>query len=79
MLAGFAATACGSGAPSGPGADAVRRGPSTAAPEASGPPPPADSILPDVEAIEVASGDRVNVASLVPSDKPLLLWFWAPH
>ena len=35
--------------------------------------------VPDLELIDVASGSNVRLASLVTGDKPLLLWFWAPH
>lgn len=34
--------------------------------------------LPDVRVKDLAGGD-VNVADLAPSDRPLLVWFWAPH
>lgn len=35
--------------------------------------------LPDVDVIDVASGDEINLAGFAPSDKPIVLWFWAPH
>ena len=35
--------------------------------------------VPDLEMVDVASGGNVRLASLVTGDKPLLLWFWAPH
>ena len=35
--------------------------------------------VPDLEMVDVASGSSVRLASLVTGDKPLLLWFWAPH
>lgn len=41
------------------------------------PAPPSD--LPDVQLIDLATGGEFSVASLVPSDTPILLWFWAPH
>lgn len=41
------------------------------------PAPPSD--LPDVTVIDLATGGEFSVASLVPSDTPILLWFWAPH
>lgn len=37
-----------------------------------------NSVLPAVQVKDVAGGD-VNLASLVPSQKPILLWAWAPH
>jgi len=42
-------------------------------------PPPAESVLPDVDLLEVSTGSDVEFAGLVPSDKPILLWAWAPH
>ena len=36
------------------------------------------SVLPSVLVKDVAGGD-VDLAQLVPSDKPILLWAWAPH
>ncbi len=35
--------------------------------------------VPDFEMVDVASGASVQLVSLVTGDKPLLLWFWAPH
>lgn len=35
--------------------------------------------VPDLEMVDVATGDSVRLVSLVTGDKPLLLWFWAPH
>ena len=35
--------------------------------------------VPDLEMVDVSSGSNVRLASLVTGDKPLLLWFWAPH
>lgn len=43
---------------------------------------PADrsaSILPAVALTDVQAGGTVDLASLVPAERPLLLWFWAPH
>lgn len=40
-------------------------------------PHPAKSILPDMVVDDVAGGS-VNLASLVPSPEPILVWFWAP-
>ena len=38
-----------------------------------------DSIVPSVEVVDVRSGQTVDVASVVPSATPVLLWAWAPH
>lgn len=40
---------------------------------------PPVSDLPAVEVIDLAGDTQFNVASLIPSDRPILLWFWAPH
>ncbi len=49
-------------------------------------PPPAGSgstdlagVLPDLSVTDVESGSEVSLRSLVPADRPVLLWFWAPH
>lgn len=38
-----------------------------------------DSLVPAVDVVDVRSGATVNLGSIVPSDKPVLLWAWAPH
>ena len=40
---------------------------------------PGIGALPAVEVLDVANGDTVDVSTLLPADKPLLLWCWAPH
>ena len=40
---------------------------------------PIDSDLPDVTLQRVSTGEDLLLSSLAPSDRPLLLWFWAPH
>jgi hypothetical protein len=35
--------------------------------------------LPSVEVLDVATSQMVQLASLLPSKRPLLVWFWAPH
>jgi hypothetical protein len=37
------------------------------------------SVLPDVIVRDVATGAEMPLASLVPAERPLLVWFWAPH
>ncbi len=37
-----------------------------------------NSVLPSVQVKDVAGGD-VDLAELVPSETPILLWAWAPH
>ncbi|MCP5026688.1 MAG: hypothetical protein GY929_10435 [Actinomycetia bacterium] len=41
--------------------------------------PPPTNLFPDVEVIEIATGEPVNLRSLGAVDRPVLLWFWAPH
>lgn len=40
---------------------------------------PIDSDLPDVTLQRVSTGEELVLSSLAPSNRPLLLWFWAPH
>lgn len=37
-----------------------------------------NSVLPSVQVKDVAGGE-VDLAGLVPSEQPILLWAWAPH
>ncbi len=37
------------------------------------------SDFPDVDVLDVRTGETVNLTSLAPRDKPALLWFYAPH
>jgi hypothetical protein len=37
------------------------------------------SILPAVSLTHVQAGSFVDLATLIPSKEPVLLWFWAPH
>lgn len=42
--------------------------------------PVATSVtLPRVEVVDVTADRPVELSSLLPADRPLLLWFWAPH
>ena len=49
------------------------------APDTESAAPAPESDLPSVELVDVAIGANVNLASFAPSDRPLVLWFWAPH
>lgn len=86
---GGSTVTAGSGTPT-TAANVTAAGPATAAtgvsPTISGPAPPAApagdrsaSILPSVEMSDVARGTTVDLASLIPAQRPVLLWFWAPH
>lgn len=35
--------------------------------------------LPSVVVDELGNGRKVNLRNLVPQEKPILLWMWAPH
>ena len=51
-------------------------------PRAVGPEAPSAervSAIPDVSVLDVKSGDEFALASIAPSDRPVLVWFWAPH
>lgn len=45
--------------------------------------PPAETAgandLPAVKVVDVVSGESLVLSSLAPADRPILLWFWAPH
>ena len=41
--------------------------------------PAAASVLPGLSVDDVAAGTKVDLSSLAPADRPLLVWFWAPH
>ena len=41
--------------------------------------PAAASVLPALSVDDVAAGTKVELSSLAPADRPLLVWFWAPH
>jgi len=40
---------------------------------------PAENLFPDVDVTNVVDGSAVNLTSLGGGDRPVLLWFWAPH
>ena len=78
------AAACGGGdessqvstAPAAPAAD-----PAPAPQPAPAPAPAAapGNDIPEVTVVNVVSGDSLVLSSLAPADRPILLWFWAPH
>lgn len=77
--------ACGTADTTGAGSDAAAA--ITLPVPAAGPPPSlpvspasADNPLPDL-AVRRINGDGgwVQFKDLLPSDKPTLFWFWAPH
>jgi len=36
-------------------------------------------MLPSIVVNDVAARTKVNLSSVAPPDRPLLIWFWAPH
>lgn len=80
---GIFLAACGAPAASGPQAlpDTIAvRVPTAVAvttPTTAAPAPSGKSILPDLTVDDVAGG-TVNLSSLAPAPRPVLLWFWAP-
>lgn len=42
-------------------------------------PKSANGLLPNVTVRDLTNDKWVQFANFVPSDKPVLLWFWAPH
>lgn len=41
--------------------------------------PTGENQLPSVEVVDLATGDTVLLSSFAPADRPIVLWFWAPH
>ena len=66
-LAAVVAAACAGSEPS-------QAAPAPAAQEAAG-----GNALPPVTVVDVVSGESLALSSLAPADRPILVWFWAPH
>lgn len=49
-----------------------------ASPTPSGAPTATASVVPDVQVLDLATGQQVALPSRVATDKPTLLWMWAP-
>ena len=39
----------------------------------------ATNVLPDVVVDDVGAGNKINLRNVSPSEKPVLLWMYAPH
>lgn len=79
-IAWIAAAACGGGG-SDESAALVPADESASAPAPSPPAgalPPAGNDVPDAVLTDVDTGEDVNLRSLIPAEKPILFWFWAP-
>ncbi|MGH8999679.1 MAG: hypothetical protein ACRDY7_09845 [Acidimicrobiia bacterium] len=35
--------------------------------------------VPEASMRDVSTGEELELASLVPAERPILFWFWAPH
>ena len=73
-IVALAAAACGSD-----DAATTAEPASTGTDAAADAPAGASGDVPALDMIDVYTGDTVNLQSLVSSQTPLLLWFWAPH
>jgi len=40
---------------------------------------PGASGLPAASVTDLATGSTIDFSTIAPSDKSILLWFWAPH
>lgn len=65
-------------APANGPAPATEPAPASAPSEAANA-PTAENELPDVQVVDIATGNSVNLRSFAPSATPIVLWFWAPH
>lgn len=84
MAAAVALTSCGDGgsddpAAVGSGATTPVEGGAPTTPDGSAEPATDDSRVPAVRVLSVPSGEEIDLAAAVPDDRPVLLWFWAPH
>ncbi|MEQ8840102.1 MAG: hypothetical protein RIB98_03905 [Acidimicrobiales bacterium] len=78
VLLTFAATACGSDATTDTSATA-----DTGTDAEHGEPDVPDTAVGDdvllVEVLDVDTGEPTTIADAATGDRPVLLWFWAPH
>lgn len=78
LIAATALTLAACGGTTNSGSPAEAAGSAAAGTAAAGP-SNAASPLPDVEVLDVTSGERVQLAGYLPAEKPTLVWLWAPH
>ena len=81
LLAVLAATALMTAACAGSEPSQVSAPPAAPPADPAPAPAPADPAndLPAVTVVNVVSGESSVLSSLAPADRPILLWFWAPH
>lgn len=84
-IAALAFAGCGGNAPT--SGDAAPT-PTVASPAVGGDPTPTStgaadatgsSIVPPVDVIDVSTGRSVALRTTIATDKPTLIWMWAPH
>jgi len=80
LAATLAVAACGGGSTG----VAAGGGPTeTSVPSSADPAPPAprssSGALPGLTVNDVGAGTRIDLASVATTQRPLLVWFWAPH
>ncbi len=52
----------------------------TAAGETSSSDAVSENVFPDIDVVEITTGGSLNLKQeLAGGDRPVLLWFWAPH
>lgn len=73
LAATLALAACGGASAPGTGA------PQTGSEPGAAPGAESSSALPAVDVVDIATGGDVALASVLPADKPVLVWMWAPH
>ena len=80
-LAPLGLVACGGGDSGSTGSGAApAEQPRTTTTEAPTPEPiDQKPAVPDVVVMDLATGNDFALASVVPSDRPVLIWFWTPH
>lgn len=79
VAAAFALAACGGG-DSGSSAEPTEQLPAVADDVALRPESDiATNLLPDLVVDNLNEDNKVNLRNIVPSDRPIVLWMWAPH
>ena len=80
LISGACGTGGGDGAEGAVGTTSSSSGPTDSPSATAGTARPGGpNEVPDAALDDVDSGDAVNLRSLIPAEKPVLFWFWAPH
>lgn len=79
-VGGILVAACGSGSSgTDAGTNAGTKAGSNAGARVEIPTPTKGFTLPATVVTNVGDGEKVDFSEIAPSDRPILLWFWAPH